>query len=76
MAAENDKVEHDLGMPEMEDGQPTLEEITLEGVPNIRMIVSDVLLDSEYFFSLIIYIVSSTGLSIIAVTLLWVPSIR
>ncbi|RUP23231.1 LOW QUALITY PROTEIN: hypothetical protein BC936DRAFT_139035, partial [Jimgerdemannia flammicorona] len=51
MAADEDNVERDMGMPELEDGQPTLDEITLEGVPNIRMIVSDVLLDVPLYMT-------------------------
>ena len=30
-----------------DDGHPTLDELTLEGVPNIRLVVSDVLLDGK-----------------------------
>lgn len=47
MASEEEGVEADLGMPEADDGQPTLAELTLDGVPNIRTVVSDVLLDSK-----------------------------
>lgn len=45
MAAEDERVERDLGLPGNEDGQTTLEEITLDGVPSIRMLVSDVVMD-------------------------------
>jgi hypothetical protein len=48
MASTDESVEADLGMPEADDGPPTLDELTLDGVPNIRMVVSDVLLDSKY----------------------------
>jgi hypothetical protein len=47
MASDDEAIEADLGMPEADDGHPTLAELTLEGVPNIRMVVSDVLLDSK-----------------------------
>lgn len=48
MASSDDGgVEADLGAPDGEDGCPTLEELTLDGVPNIRMVVSDALLDGE-----------------------------
>lgn len=49
MASEDEIIESDLGMPEADDGQPTLSELTLDGIPNIRMVVSDVLLDSKLF---------------------------
>ena len=42
----------DLGMVGADDGHPTLDELTLEGVPNIRLVVSDVLLDGKCFISL------------------------
>jgi len=48
MASTDETVEADLGMPDADDGPPTLDELTLDGVPNIRMVVSDVLLDSKY----------------------------
>ncbi|RCH86290.1 hypothetical protein CU098_008070 [Rhizopus stolonifer] len=47
MAADDEEeMEADLGMLGVEDGCPTLDELTLEGVPNIRTVVSDVLLDA------------------------------
>ncbi|CAB5186568.1 unnamed protein product [Rhizophagus irregularis] len=45
MASEDENVQRDLGMPEVEEGQTTLDEITLEGVPTLRMLISDVLMD-------------------------------
>lgn len=46
MAADDeDGVEADLGTVGVEDGCPTLDELTLDGVPNIRTVVSDVLMD-------------------------------
>ncbi|RIA89678.1 DDHD domain-containing protein [Glomus cerebriforme] len=45
MASEDENVQRDLGMPEAEEGQTTLDEITLEGVPTLRMLISDVLMD-------------------------------
>lgn len=41
------KLESDIGISEDDDGCPTLDEITLEGAPNIRTLVSDVFLDSK-----------------------------
>ncbi|KAG2175583.1 hypothetical protein INT43_001230 [Umbelopsis isabellina] len=51
MASEEEGVEADLGMPEADDGQPTLAELTLDGVPNIRTVVSDVLLDIPLYMT-------------------------
>ncbi|GBB99560.1 hypothetical protein RclHR1_03560015 [Rhizophagus clarus] len=45
MASEDENVQRDLGMPAVEEGQTTLDEITLEGVPTLRMLISDVLMD-------------------------------
>lgn len=43
-----DEVErNDIDRVDREEGQPTLEELTIEGVQSIRSIVSDVLLDSK-----------------------------
>lgn len=48
MAADGEEgIEADLGTVGVEDGCPTLDELTLDGVPNIRTVVSDVLMDSE-----------------------------
>lgn len=48
MAADDEEgIEADLGTVGVEDGCPTLDELTLDGVPNIRTVVSDVLMDSE-----------------------------
>lgn len=41
-------IESDLGLPDGDDGCPTIDEITLDGAPNIRTLVSDVFLDSKY----------------------------
>lgn len=43
--------EADLGTLGVEDGCPTLDELTLEGVPNIRTVVSDVLLDVPLYMT-------------------------
>ncbi|CAG8469696.1 1840_t:CDS:10 [Acaulospora colombiana] len=46
MASEDENIQRDLGMPEVaEEGQTTLDEITLDGVPTLRMLISDVLMD-------------------------------
>ncbi|CAG8640078.1 8315_t:CDS:10 [Acaulospora morrowiae] len=46
IASEDENTQRDLGMPEIiEEGQTTLDEITLEGVPTLRMLISDVLMD-------------------------------
>ena len=39
--------EADLGMPEGDDGCPTLDELTVDSVPNIRNMVSDVIMDGK-----------------------------
>lgn len=41
--------ESDMGLPDGDDGCPTIDEITLDGAPNIRTLVSDVFLDSKSF---------------------------
>ncbi|KAI8140561.1 DDHD domain-containing protein [Fennellomyces sp. T-0311] len=48
---DEDGVEMDLGMVGADDGHPTLDELTLEGVPNIRLVVSDVLLDVPLYLT-------------------------
>lgn len=48
---EKDQFESDIGISNNDDGCPTLDEITLEGAPNIRNIVADVFLDSKYHHS-------------------------
>ncbi|RHZ72580.1 hypothetical protein Glove_242g139 [Diversispora epigaea] len=46
MASDDESLQRDLGMPEVaKEGQTTLNEITLEGVPTLRSIISDVLMD-------------------------------
>lgn len=48
MAADDEEgIEADLGTVGIEDGCPTLDELTLDGVPSIRTVVSDVLMDGE-----------------------------
>jgi hypothetical protein len=42
---EDEKI--DISRPDVEEGQPTLEELTIDGVQSIRNIMSDVLLDSK-----------------------------
>lgn len=52
MAADDEDVlEADLGTLGVEDGCPTLDELTLEGVPNIRTVVSDVLMDVPLYMT-------------------------
>ncbi|KAI9247727.1 DDHD domain-containing protein [Sporodiniella umbellata] len=52
MAADDqDVLEADLGTFGVEDGCPTLDELTLEGVPNIRTVVSDVLMDVPLYMT-------------------------
>ncbi|CEP16752.1 hypothetical protein [Parasitella parasitica] len=45
------KLESDIGISEDDDGCPTLDEITLEGAPNIRTLVSDVFLDIPLYMT-------------------------
>ncbi|KAF9121398.1 hypothetical protein BGW39_010564 [Mortierella sp. 14UC] len=46
MANDDDKdLQRDLSTPEAEEGCPTMDDIMLDGVPTIRMLVSDVLMD-------------------------------
>ncbi|KAG0367751.1 hypothetical protein BGZ54_003336 [Gamsiella multidivaricata] len=45
MANEDEELQRDLSTPEAEEGCPTMEDIMLDGVPTIRMLVSDVLMD-------------------------------
>lgn len=49
-----DDVEADLGTVGVEDGCPTLDELTLDGVPNLRTVVSDVLMDGKQRFYVLI----------------------
>ncbi|KAL0091653.1 DDHD domain-containing protein [Phycomyces blakesleeanus] len=51
IASDNEGGEADLGMLEPDDGCPTLDELTLDGVPNIRNIVSDVLMDIPLYMT-------------------------
>lgn len=44
---EESRFESDMGLPDGDDGCPTIDEITLDGAPNIRTLVSDVFLDSK-----------------------------
>ncbi|KAF9188500.1 hypothetical protein BGZ51_000537 [Haplosporangium sp. Z 767] len=45
MASEDEELQRDLSTPEVEEGCPTMDDIMLDGVPTIRMLVSDVLMD-------------------------------
>ncbi|KAG0272418.1 hypothetical protein BGZ95_011846 [Linnemannia exigua] len=46
MANDDDEdLQRDLSTPEAEEGCPTMDDIMLDGVPTIRMLVSDVLMD-------------------------------
>ncbi|CEP16091.1 hypothetical protein [Parasitella parasitica] len=52
MAADDEEgFEADLGTLGEEDGCPTLDELTLDGVPNIRTVVSDVLMDVPLYMT-------------------------
>ncbi|KAI9271054.1 DDHD domain-containing protein [Helicostylum pulchrum] len=52
MAADDEEgIEADLGTVGVEDGCPTLDELTLDGVPNIRTVVSDVLMDIPLYMT-------------------------
>ncbi|KAJ8653831.1 hypothetical protein O0I10_010512 [Lichtheimia ornata] len=43
--------EADLGMPDGDDGCPTLEELTVDSVPNIRSLVSNVIMDIPLYLT-------------------------
>ncbi|CAG8443107.1 822_t:CDS:10 [Ambispora leptoticha] len=45
MASVDQDAQTDLGLQAEEEGETTLDEITLDGVPTIRMMISDVLMD-------------------------------
>ncbi|KAG0347969.1 hypothetical protein BG004_006447 [Podila humilis] len=45
MANDDEELQRDLSTPEAEEGCPTMDDIMLDGVPTIRMLVSDVLMD-------------------------------
>lgn len=45
MANEDEELQRDLSTPDVEEGCPTMDDIMLDGVPTIRMLVSDVLMD-------------------------------
>jgi len=47
MACNSELIQRDLGLPDAEDGQTTMDEITLDGVPTIRLMISDVLMDGS-----------------------------
>ncbi|KAI8992096.1 hypothetical protein BDF20DRAFT_811924, partial [Mycotypha africana] len=53
MAADDEEegTEADLGTVGTEDGRPTLDELTLDGVPNLRTVVSDVLMDIPLYMT-------------------------
>lgn len=42
-----ERTEADLGVPGGDEGRPTLDELTVDSVPNIRTAVSDVIMDSR-----------------------------
>lgn len=63
MASDDEEgVEMDLGMIGADDGCPTLDEVTLDGVPNIRLVVSDVLLDGMSILSLLLWMMMTHSL--------------
>ncbi|KAF9571221.1 hypothetical protein EC968_000817 [Mortierella alpina] len=45
MANDDEELQRDLSTPEAQEGCPTMDDIMLDGVPTIRMLVSDVLMD-------------------------------
>ncbi|KAF9433314.1 hypothetical protein BGZ76_009622 [Entomortierella beljakovae] len=45
MANDDEEIQRDLSKPEAEESCPTMDDIMLDGVPTIRMLVSDVLMD-------------------------------
>lgn len=47
MANDDEELQRDLSTPEAEEGCPTMDDIMLDGVPTIRMLVSDVLMDGK-----------------------------
>jgi hypothetical protein len=49
MANEDEELQRDLSTPEVEEGCPTMDDIMLDGVPTIRMLVSDVLMDGTFY---------------------------
>ncbi|KAI8341757.1 DDHD domain-containing protein [Chlamydoabsidia padenii] len=51
MASDEEGAEADMGMRGGEDGCPTLDEITLQGIPMYRMLVSDVFLDIPLYMT-------------------------
>lgn len=56
MAADAEEgYEADLGTVGVEDGCPTLDELTLDGVPNIRAVASDVLMDGTFIYILYVF---------------------
>lgn len=52
MANDDEELQRDLSTPEAEEGCPTMDDIMLDGVPTIRMLVSDVLMDGKHGLSL------------------------
>ncbi|CAG8441543.1 8477_t:CDS:10 [Cetraspora pellucida] len=50
IASESEQIQRDLSLAISEDGQPTLDEITLDCVPNLRMLISDALVDGKLVF--------------------------
>ncbi|CAG8800655.1 35159_t:CDS:2, partial [Racocetra persica] len=45
IASESEQIQRDLSLAISEEGQPTLDEITLDCVPNLRLLISDALVD-------------------------------
>ncbi|CAO3638528.1 unnamed protein product [Cunninghamella echinulata] len=48
---DDETIEADLGLLGIDDGIPTLDDLTLEGIPNIRSVVSDVLMDIPLYLT-------------------------
>ncbi|KAG2176695.1 hypothetical protein INT44_007359 [Umbelopsis vinacea] len=48
---EDEDEKNDMSRPDVEEGQPTLEELTIDGVQSIRNIVSDALLDIPLYMT-------------------------
>ncbi|CAG8635232.1 7458_t:CDS:10 [Gigaspora margarita] len=47
IASEDEQIQRDLSLAISEEGQPTLDEVTIEGIPNLRMLISDALVDDR-----------------------------
>ena len=60
MANEDEELQRDLSTPDVEEGCPTMDDIMLDGVPTIRMLVSDVLMDGMCWVKQLLQVVACT----------------